>query len=365
MESSTTALRQGASDFMGWWFGELSALVPTQLKQSLKAADRIIAVTIDESRITLVKIENCIADTLVQVGTKSAGLDTSQQELGRLISKYPAGKWRWGLYLDNNAILGDRLLLPIAAKENFYEAVEFQVDRQTPFQRQEIYFDCCPNDAQSTNRTLCVDYIIAPLERVDSAINFLTSIGVRIDFITSTAELSGEPPRFNFLSNRGKPQRRPGRKLNAYLATLTVLLAGATTYLTLDNDRRQAKVLSAQVEILRDKARLASQLQSTIASEKRSVNHVLDLKRQTQPVIQILTNLTRLLPDDSWVSRFTYKDETIQVVVHAPESSSIVRLVEGSGQFTGAKMMTAVRKVKDENKERFTISFSTRSKATP
>jgi general secretion pathway protein L len=282
-----------------------------------------------------------------------------------MVAKFPTARWRWGLYLEDDAVLRDRLHLPIAAKENFYEAVEFQVDRQTPFQRSDVYFDCYPIAAATTSRTLCVDYVIAPLEKIDAAVGSLTSIGVPVDFVTTASELSAEPPRFNLLSNRDQPHRQRGGRLNTGLAILAVLLGAAVLYLTLDNDRRHAAALSAQAERLRNEARIASGLRSEIASEQRSANYVLNLKRDNYPVIQILNDLTQLLPDDSWVSRFTFKDGKIQVVVHAPESSSIVRLVEGSDWFSGAKMITAVRKVKDANRERFTLSFSTKPAARP
>ena len=365
MEASAAALRKGTSDFMGWWFGELSALVPTPLRQALKPTERTIAVTIDENRISLTKIEGGDTEPLGQFATKSDKFDAPQQELVQLLTKFPTGRWRWGLYLESDAVLVDRLLLPIATKENFYEAVEFQVNRQTPFQRSEIYFDCSPIAEDTTSRTLCVDYIIAPLEKVDTALRRLTSIGIPVDFVTTVSELSGEQPRFNLLSDHTPPHRHRGTRLNAGLAILAVFLGGAAIYLTLDNDRRHAAALSAQVESLRNQARIASQLRSTFESEQRSVNYVLDLKRDHNSVIQILNDLTRLLPDDSWISRFTYKGGKIRIVIHAPESSSIVRLVEGSDRFSGAKMMTAVRKLKDANRERFTLSFSTKPVANP
>jgi general secretion pathway protein L len=350
---------------MGWWFGELSALVPTPLRHALKPAERTIAVTVEENRISLTRIEGGNTEPLGQFATNGDKFGTSLQGLDRLLTKFPTSRWRWGLYLQGDAVLCDRLHLPIAAKENFYEAVEFQVERQTPFQRSQVYFDCHPIAVGTNSRTLCVDYVIAPLEKVDTALRSLTSMGIPVDFITTASEFSAEQPRFNLLSNHNPPRRHRGTRLNAGLAILAVLLGGAALFLTLDNDRRHAAALSAQVERLRNEARTAAQLRSAFASEKRSVNYVLNLKRDNNPVIQILNDLTRLLPDDSWVSRFTYKGGQIQIVIHAPESSSIVRLVEGSDRFSGAKMMTAVRKLKDANRERFTLSFSTKPLANP
>jgi general secretion pathway protein L len=365
MEASTAALRKGTSDFMGWWLGELSALVPTPLRHALKPAERTIAVTIHEDRISLTKIEGGDTEPLGQFATKNNDFGASSGELDQFLTQFQTGRWRWGLYLRGDAVLRDRLHLPIAAKENFYEAVEFQVERQTPFQRSEIYFDCRPIATEATSRTLCVDYIIAPLERVDNALRHLTSLGIPVDFVTTISELSGDQPRFNLLSDHNPPRRHRGARLNAGLGILAVLLGGAVIFLTLDNDRRQAAALTGKVESLRSEARVASQLQNAIETEQRSANYVLNLKQDNKSVIQILNNLTRLVPDDAWVSRFNYKDGKIQIVIHAPESSSIVQLVEGSDQFSEAKMMTAVRKDKNTNRERFTLSFSAKQLGDP
>lgn len=350
---------------MGWWFGELTALVPAAVRRALKPAERTIAVTVERNRISLTRFEDGKTEPLGQFAMQDDDFSKTREELKRLLSKFPATRWRWGLYLGGDVVLRDRLHLPIAAKENFYEAVEFQVDRQTPFQRSEVYFDCHPIATNAAGRTLYIDYVIAPLEKVDTAVANMTALGIPVDFVTTASETAGQPPSFNLLSNRNPPHRHRGRKLNTFLAILAALLGGTVIFLTLDNDRRYAAALSAQVETLRNEAHVAERLHSEIASEQRSVNYVLNLKRDTDPVVQVLNDLTRLLPDDTWVSRFTYKGGKIQVVVHAPESSSIVRLVEGSDRFSGARMMTAVRKLKDANRERFTLGFSAKTTATP
>lgn len=363
MDASAAALRKGTSDFLDWWFGELSGLVPTALRTALRPAARTIAVAIDEDRISLTRKEGGSDESLGQFDIRTGDFGPTLQALDRLVSKFPTARWRWGLYLDHNTALHDRLYLPIAAKENFYEAVEFQINRQTPFQRGEVYFDCCTVPGTSTARTLCVDYVIAPIAKVDSALQRLASMGVPVDFVTTQSEAAADGPRFNLLPHRGKSHGRRGTRLNAVLTGLAMLLAATVVYLSLDNDRRHAAALAAQVDSLRNEARVASQLRSAYAAEQRSRNYVLKLKRENDSVIKILNDLTRLVPDDSWISRFTYKGGDIQIVIHAPESASIVRLVEGSEQFAGAKMMTAVRKRKNESRESFTLGFSVKPSA--
>jgi len=74
----------------------------------------------------------------------SGGYDARPQELARIVSGHKAPRWRWGLYLDDSVVLRDLLKLPVAALENYREAAEFQIERQTPFRRAEVYFDCRP-----------------------------------------------------------------------------------------------------------------------------------------------------------------------------------------------------------------------------
>ena len=105
METSAAALRKGTSDFMGWWLGELSELVPTPLRHALKPAERTIAVTIDENRISLTKIEGGNTEPLGNFATQSNEFGTSPRELDQLLTKFPTGRWRWGLYLKGDAVL--------------------------------------------------------------------------------------------------------------------------------------------------------------------------------------------------------------------------------------------------------------------
>lgn len=364
MQVSSAGFRKGTGDFMSWWFGELSALVPTAVRQALAPVSRTVAVTLDGTGVSLTRIDGGTSETLGHVTVDAEKLGASSLDIKRILAAHPVKDWRWGVFLDDDAILGDVLNLPRAAAENYAEAVEFQLDRQTPFQRGEIYFDCRPASANASG-AFAIEYIVAPRSRVDSVLQKLTSLGIPVDFVTSLSDLGGVSPPFNLLPDHEPVHRQRSYRLNSVLAACVVLLGGCAVYLSMDNDRHHAAALAAHVDQLRQEARVASRLREELTAEDRNVNSVLELKRDRNSVSQVLNDLSALLPDDSWVSRFTYKTGKAQIVVHAPESAAIVGLIEGSEQFVGARMMTAVRKLKNQNRERFTLGFSIRKMVKP
>jgi len=126
----------------------------------------------------------------------------------------------------------------------------------------------------------------------------------------------------------------------------------------LDRDGRLAAALSARVDQLRNEARVAERLREEIAAERRNVLSVVTRKQEAPPFVRILDDLTRLIPDSAWVSRLDFRDGTIRAVMNAPESGSIVRLIEGSDRFSDARMVTAVRQIPVTGHEQFTLSFS-------
>jgi general secretion pathway protein L len=364
MQVSSTGFRKGTGDFMNWWFGELSAFVPNPLRLALKPVARTIAVTLDGDEISLTRMDGGLSETIGRFTLDDDKFGAARTEINRIVAEHPTKIWRWGVYLGGDAVLSDVLHLPSAAAENYAEAVEFQLDRQSPFQRGEIYFDCRPV-AANTGGVFGVEYIIAPRSNVDSILRRLTAIGIPVDFVTSASDLSGVQLPYNLLPDLAPVHRQRSHRLNAVLAGLVVVLGGSALYLSLDYDRRHATALAAHVDQLRQEARIASGLRDALSAEDRNVNSVLDLKRDRASISKTLNDLSALLPDDTWVSRFTYKGGNAQIVVHAPESASIVGLIEGSDEFAGAKMMTAVRKLKNENRERFTLGFSTKMGGKP
>ncbi|MFT5438337.1 MAG: general secretion pathway protein L [Alphaproteobacteria bacterium] len=353
MGVGATDLREGFGEFRGWWLGELSALMPKSLLRALQPANRTIAVTLDDDHITLTKNDGASSEVI-------GCYDTTNPDLDKIVAAHPSSRWQWGLYLGDDIVLRDLLRLPGAAIENYREAVEFQIELQTPFRRHEVFFDCRPLAPVASANLVGVEFIVARRDLVEAALQRLSAMGLSIDFVTATYDrVLGQAP-FNLVAARSLSRRRQPARLNLVLVSLALLLAGLLVYLPMDRDRQTAATLSFRVDQLRTESRVAMRLREKINTAKREMLSVINRKRETPFFTSVLNDLTRLMPDGTWVSRLDFKDGVTRIVVHAPESGTIVRLIEGSEAFSDAKMVTAVRRKANSKREQFTLSFSGR-----
>jgi len=205
---------------------------------------------------------------------------------------------------------------------------------------------------------MSLEFVIARRDAVDAAIRQAGSLGLPVDFVAPTFDAGAGRASLDFLRAASAPRRPERRILNPTLACLALVLAGLLIYLPMQRDGRLAAALSARVDQLRNEARVAERLREEIAAERRNVLSVVTRKLEAPPFVRILDDLTRLIPDSAWVSRLDFRDGTIRAVMNAPESGSIVRLIEGSDRFSDARMVTAVRQIPVTGHEQFTLSFS-------
>jgi general secretion pathway protein L len=357
MVVSTPALRVGFGGFLSWWFTELGSLIPRNLLRVLVPSEKFIFVRLGDDSITISKIENGKSTRIDEFFISGDDAELARQKFRKITRSFAPASWRWGVALDENLVLRDLLWLPAAATENLYETLEFQINRQTPFERDQVCFDCRIAKGGASTGSVAVEYVVVQRDIIERTLQRARDFGIPVQFVTATDEQAPRDLPFNLLPKEYRPKRRRFFRYNLVLAFAALLLGGLAIYLPMDQERRTVNALSARVDQLRADANVSLALRKKIEIERREINALVSLKREKTMLTQALDDLTRLLPDNAWVSRFTYRDGTLKAVVHAPETVAIVRLIEESTVFSNAKIVTAVRRDAQTGQERFTISF--------
>lgn len=362
MNAAFATLRHGGESFFRWWFGELRSLVPAVIVRAFQPQPRIVRIEAAGRDLTFKRIADGTTETIATFPLESGPDDTSKRDLARRLKAYNPARWDYRLYLRNGEVLRDRIWMPAAVVENLHEAVGFQLDRQTPFKSDEIYFDC--RVANASGSTVAIDVAISRRDTVDAAVERVRAAGIPVDFVTcDEPDGDGDPP-FSLLQAKSSPGSGWKRRANMFLVALAVLLAATAIWLPMERDRERAQLLSLKVETLRKIANGSERLLASLETAQKRLGFVTRRKRTTPSVTRVLDDLTRLVPDNSWVSRFSYDNGTVRIVMHAPESAAIVRLIEGSESFADARMLTAVRRDREDKRERFSLSFSVRGEPT-
>jgi general secretion pathway protein L len=149
---------------------------------------------------------------------------------------------------------------------------------------------------------------------------------------------------------------------NPWLAGLVAILVLATLAMPLVIKREAVVQLLPAV----DKGKKAAAVVTTVRDEldKRVAQHnfLLEKRQMTPPVIQMLEELTHILPDDTWVSVFDLKGKvlTIEGETSTATSTKLIGLFEHSSIFSDASLGSALFKGQAADTSRYKLAIKLR-----
>ena len=79
-------------------------------------------------------------------------------------------------------------------------------------------------------------------------------------------------------------------------------------------------------------------------------------KLNRMPSIELLDEVTRRLPDSSWLLQFTFREEDLRVAGYADDPSQLIRLLEQSPVLSDVRFASPVTRDPRVEKDRFNLS---------
>jgi general secretion pathway protein L len=218
--------------------------------------------------------------------------------------------------LPRSQVLRKQLTLPAAVEENLKEALAYDLDRHTPFRADQLYFDAVVIGRDLANRQIKVDWAAALKTAVDAARRHAETWGALVVGVTPEAPEPGSatvvPParwsKLNLLPDEERPEpvlwRRPQILLPAALLVATALVAVA---LPIWQKRDYAIALTQITEQARVQAAASDALRQQLDQTTGDYNFALGKKYAFPSTVQLLDDVTRILPDDTWLTQFEVK----------------------------------------------------------
>ncbi len=261
------------------------------------------------------------------------------------------------LCLENKKYLFKKVTLPIETEENLREVLAFEMDRQTPFSVDQVYYDYVVNTRDKQNRTLDITLILAPIDKISLALKQLEENRVRINAISPCEEIDPNLNEVNLLppEKREKPHKRY-RLINLTLFLFLLLLFTGSLMLPLWQKSTLLKQLETELDEYKSKATQVAALREQVTSARGETRFLEEKKINSKPVLDILLELTLLLPDDTWVSNFEVRENTVHLHGQSTASASLIPILETSKLFQNVSFRSPVTRSKKNNTERFHIS---------
>jgi general secretion pathway protein L len=357
MGALTFDMRQTSRTFFHWWITELGSLVPAGIKRALLPADAAVVLRVEETEVFVSIKTKDGPQEIGRLRTTAKSDDAIAFELREILKRHQVGQSRAELVLAGGLVLERSVDLPLDAAENLKEVLAFEMDRLTPFSREEVYYDYRVTGSDPDLKRLRVAIVIARRSEVDRLTAWATSADlepVSASALSTVAE--GDVP-LNLLpfKVRRASANWLGRAAMALLAAL-VILVGAALYLPLKKGERDLELAAERIGRLRVIAAEVADLDQRLAALQDKRQFISAEKLNRMPSIELLDEVTRRLPDSSWLLQFTFREEDLRVAGYADDPSQLIRLLEQSPVLSDVRFASPVTRDPRVEKDRFNLS---------
>ena len=340
-----------------WSFSGLAGLVPSFVRRAFRRGAGTLVLDLSGPDAV---IRHVSGGTSREIGrVRSDPLDTATQAstVAGLVKKVNLRKVDVVLRLPASQALRKTLNLPLAAEENLRQVLAFEMDRQTPFSSEEVYFDFTVRERDRETGRIKVEMTVVPRSAVDEAIEAAVGWGLHPDVVDVAGTDPDGEPSLNLMPRQpGAPRDQPGGALSLGLAAVAVVLAAVALNVPLERQRDLSEELLRQVAAATSQAHAASASRAEIERSIVDGGALVDRKAGMPTATGILAELTRLMPDDTWISQFQLRDTALQVSGYSADASRLIGLVENSPLFHEAKFRSPVTQDARTGRERFNLS---------
>jgi len=345
--------------FFAWWWGELRVLLPARWQAFfiggnvwclLHHRDGQWSVRRSGQPQTAAPWSDMLDAPEQQALLNTAVADVDRQDL------------RLALCLPHEAILRRRLLLPEAARDNLRQIGAFEMDRQTPFRTDQVYYDLRELPGPAPAGRIAAELVVAPRAAVDAKLEHLRNAGIAIDAV----DLCDGDARLgvNLLPpDMARAHRDPRRRLNLALAVAAVLLLVLCLGQYLHNRQEALAAMQTQVDDMRADAQKIAQLRKQLEDSTGAAGFLAKRKTDSVAIVDVLQDLTARIPDDTWLERFTVESSGGRVGIQgqSAKAASLIDVLQGSKLLTGANFQGVIQRDPATNKERFYMDAQLRA----
>lgn len=349
---SQPSLLDAAMRFLHWWRDELFALVPEAVRELATGSDADVVLAQVEGGFEI------LAGSSSRVRDGKTELLSRAQAVAALADMAMSRRLRGvGVRLHLSQCLERRVQLPTAARDDLRRMLLFDLERATPFRRDDVYTAHLMSGEPAETGKLRVRQIIVKRGLVDSLLAELTGAGIKPAFVDCWEVEPGTGLSIDFLEADALPPTGLASRLtpSRVLALLALVLAGLACVLWPSRyDTALAELAARNVRLRAE----AAAVQSAIDRSNAAVANFMRLQqmRLTRlPVVEVIEELTRRLPDTVWLTDLRIEGDIVDITGLAKSAAAVPSLLSSSPSFTDVSLSAPVTLDPREDKERFSL----------
>lgn len=343
-----------AGQFFRWWGEELREAMPAKLRARMQYARRKLLMVVDGGEVTL-SIED--ADSVQSLDSLSIEQDTQiqQQRVRELLQQHELTEVSRDLLLSEDVVLRSEVVMPLATEANLGQALAYEMDRHTPFQAEDVFFQWRVLSRDREAGQLRFELYVTPRAPVLANIELLKRLGLAptgVDVATEDGSLGINLLPADLRHHLVRQQVRVNWMIGAATGLLLIFVMMQSLWLR----EHQIQEVEEAIESVRAEALAVQQIRKQIDDATEAAGFLQARKIENGYKIKMLAELTRILPDDTFLDRLTLHAETAQMQGKSSNAQSLIELINDSAFFDNASFRGPTRLDSRSGKEIFDLS---------
>jgi len=338
--------------FFSWWFSQLAGLLPDIVKRASNQPADAAILEIDSAAISLLIRSRGVTAFAAQSSADEAGMGELAQALTAMSQKPP----HLVLRLPSGQVLEKHLSLPLAARRDLRNVLGFEIDRETPFAREEIYWSHVLRKQDTVRGRLDVELFIVPRSLADPFIELARRAG--LDPISIEVETGGGGTAlipFKVEKSAARFVRERPLVPLAASAGAIALIGIAAPFLYQEWAIASADATIASLEA---QAREALALRQSADRLTQTSAFLKQHSARNGGALATLAAVTRALPDDSYLTALNLHGDRLTMSGLSPAAADLVGVFAHLPAFREPAFDSPVVESENGDLESFTISVT-------
>lgn len=339
--------------FLRWWGGELTGMLPARLRAWVRRGPDVLWLGAAAGTVTLRRARS--GATLAAIAPELP-VDVQRAEFARACAGIDPDDRRLLLVIPASQVLHRRLLMPAAAAADPRRVVGYELDRQTPFTPEQVYYDVAVSADAAPAGQVALDLYAAPRAEIDPLLERFNAIGAQPDAVDVQAA-DGTLAGIDLMPPGRRPRRADRRRrVNLVLGLACVLLAVLVLSQWLANRRAALAEMQDEVQAMRAKATQSEQLRAQLSGALAASKFLVKRKAENPSALVVLDDLTRRLPANAWLDVLTLDDSGgLDIKGEAAKAAALVDTLSSSKLLQEPKLQGVIQPDPATGKERFEL----------
>jgi len=341
-------------EFLKWWGEALRDAMPSRLRERMQYARRKLLIQMQDGEIVF-SIDNARTIQALDVVSAEQDLQLQQQRIREIVQQHELDEVGRDLLLSEDVVLRTSVTMPLATESNLAQALAYEMDRNTPFRADEVFFGWRGLTRDRENSQLRLELYVTPREGVIAQVEQLKRLGMAptgVDINSADGPLGmnllPEAMRFHIVNQQVR--------LNWMLAAATVFLLVFAMAQSLWLREHQVEAINGAIDNVRAEAQAVQQIRKQIDDASEAAGFLQVRKIDNGYKVELLAELTRILPDDTYLDRLSMHEGTVQMQGKSGNAQSLIELVNASPIFENASFRGPTRLDNRSGKEIFDLT---------